>query len=249
MLFDKNHLIFLGVSFAIIIATLIICYKFVKQEKHKNLILKIASILTVAIHFSSLYVDYFTTGKAEVESVMLIPIYPCNIVMWLLLILAFMKNKQGKAFKGLAVFSFYLGMTGGLVGLLCNEIYASDPNMADWGVLKGLVSHVVLIFNSLYLLVGGYIKIRVKNVISVAIGLCGMIVEGGIVIGLYKLCNLDPPNSMYLLESPFASAPWINPYLIGVVALVLVFVIGSIVEQIALKKEDRWYKKIKEKKQ
>ncbi len=245
MLFDLSHVLFFVIAF-IVIAILEICaFCLVKQENKKITILRIAAIFTVIIHFSSLYVDYFKTGKAEVESTMLLPIYPCNIAMWLLLIVAFMKNKEHKIYKLISEFTFYLGIVGGIVGIMLNEIYASTPNLADWSVLKGLLSHSTMLFGAIYLLIGGFIKIRVSNTISVMVGMLFMVIDGGIIIGLYKIFKLDPPNIMYLIDLPFENLPWLNTWTIGIAAVMLAFSITAIYEQIALKKEDRWYNHLK----
>lgn len=245
MLFDLSHVLYIVISSIITIGLMILFYFCIKAQKSKDLILKIAATLTVIIHFSSLYVTFFSSGKAYVDSSMLLPIYPCNVAMWLLVILAFWKNKESKAFKYIAEFTFYLGITGGIIGILFNENYGSNPNLLDWNILKGLLSHSVMLLGCLYLLEGGYIKIRVKNVLSVLGGLIFLLIDGGIIIGLYRVANLTPPNSMYLLENPFPQLPWLNTFTIGAFAIIIVFGITALFEQIALTKDERWYVKIK----
>lgn len=249
MLFDLAHILYIIISSLIIIGLLVVCCFFIKKEKYKSIVLKFFAILTVVIHFSSVYVDYFKTGQAILEAPLLLPIYPCNVAMWFLVISAFWRNKESKIFAYIAEFTFYLGLVGGIIGILFNEIYASTPDLAVWHTLKGLLSHSVMIFGCAYLLVGRYIKIRVKNTISVFLGLCFLIVDGGIIIGFYKLAHLTPPNCMYMLENPFANLPWFNTYLIGVIALVVVFGVTVIYEQIAVVKEERWYTKLKKNKE
>ena len=246
MLFDKNHILIMVAIFLTVLIGEILSYFFIKDEKKKKIILRIFAILTVVIHYSSLYVDFLKTGSAEVESVMLFPIYPCNVAMWLLLIVSFMKE-DSKIYKIMAEFTFYLGIVGGIVGILFNEIYAGTPNLADYDVLKGFLSHGTLIFGAIYLLVGKFIKIRVHNVLSVFIGMLFLLVDGGIIIGIYKLCKLDAPNAMYLLNLPFENLPWLNTWTIGVAAVLLTFAITAIYEQFAINKEDRWYNRLKSK--
>ena len=245
MLFDFSHNLFMLISSLVITGLLVVFGIFVKNQRLKNLILIVSAVLTVILHYSSLYVDFFKTGTAEIESPMLLPIYPCNIAMWLLLVCALLRNKNSKFFNITAEITFYLGIVGGVAGIAFNEIYASTPNLADWGTLKGLLSHVTMLFGCIYLLVGRYIKIRVSNLISIIIGLLLLFVDGWIIIGLYKLFKLDPPNSMYLLSPPLEQLPWFNTYLIGMIAVVLFFIVTATYEQFALKKEDRWYNKIK----
>ena len=233
------------ISTAVLIGLLVLCGFTVKQQKWKDFILKFAAVITVVLHYSSLYVDFFKTGTAVVESPMLLPIYPCNVAMWLLLICAFWKNKQSKVFAVIAEFTFYLGIVGGTVGIMFNEIYASTPTLASWHTLKGFLSHSTMMFGCIYLLTGKYIKIRVKNTISVFLGLIFLLVDGFIIIGLYRAFKLDPPNCMYILSNPFPNISWFSSYLMGVIGIILTFIITTIVEQIVLPKEERWYTKLK----
>lgn len=246
MLFDKNHVLIMLTIFLLVIVGEILSYLLVKNESKKKIILRIFAVLTVIIHYSSLYVDFLKTGEAEIESVMLFPIYPCNVAMWLLLIVSFMKE-DSKIYKIMSEFTFYLGIVGGIVGILFNEIYANNPRLADYSVLKGFLSHGTLLFGAIYLLVGKFIKIRVHNVLSVLFGMLFLLADGGIIIGIYKLCNLNVPNTMYLLNIPFENLPWINTWTIGVIAVLLTFAITAIYEQFAIKKEDRWYNRLKTK--
>lgn len=245
MLFDRGHNLYMLISTFAIVGLLILFKVFIKQQERKDKILKFIAVVTVILHFSSLYVDYFTYGFAEVDSTMILPIYPCNIVMWLLVIVAFYKNKNSKIYKVLAESSFYIGIAGGILGIALNEAYASTPSLANWGVLKGLLSHSTMLLGCIYLLVGDYIKIRVDNVISMFFGMSLLLVDGVFMIELFKYFELDPPNTMFLLEMPFDNVPkWFNTWTIGILALVLVFVITSIYEMVSLNKEDRWYNRM-----
>ena len=71
-----------------------------------------------------------------------------------------------------------------------------------------------------------------------------MVVWGWISIGFFRLCNVYVPNIMFLLEPPIASLPWFNTYFIGILAIVVFFITTALYEQIAVKKEERWYNKI-----
>ncbi|MBQ7307129.1 MAG: YwaF family protein [Clostridia bacterium] len=244
MLFDSNHIKFMIFTLCFTTISLLIFYKTIKNQKSKDLVLKIFSILTVIIHYSGLWVDYFSTGTAIADQTLLLPVYPCHIAMWLILIVAFMKNKNSKIFTILSEFTFYLGLVGGVIGIMFNENYAANPNMLDWDIFKGLLTHVTLLVSCIYLLVGKYIKIRVFNTISCIFGMTGLLVDGAIVILLHKIFGLDAPNAMFLLENPFPQVAWINTWFVGFIAVLLVFITTSIFEFITFNKEDRWYKNL-----
>ena len=242
-------LIFSTITMLIILISLFVINKKVTEENTKDKILKVFSILTVVIHYSSLWVDYFTTGKAEVENNMLIPIYPCNICMWMLLIVAFMKDKQSALYKMLTEFLSIAGTVCGLVGLFANEIFISNPDFFDYNSLKGLLSHSTMIFGTLFILTQGYIKVRtISFTINTSIGLIIFAIIGAIVNLLFYIFGLDPVNAMFMLEFPF-DIPGASFVTLGILGIIIVFIMTSIYEFLFLDSSERWYHKIIEHKE
>lgn len=240
----KTLLIYFIITFAITLILLYICHKVIKEDKTKNLILKISAIVTVILHYSTLWIDYLTTGSANVDSVMLFPIYPCNIVMWMLLIVSLMRNQDSKIYKVLTDFIFYVGTFCGIIGIVINENYLNKQDLTNYSILKGLISHSTMLFGCLYLYVMKYVKINMKNnLISVVIGLMTFIVIGVFINTLFSICNLPPVNAMYLQKAPFPDLPFINTLTIGIAGVVITFILSTILEIINLPKEERWYKK------
>ncbi len=242
-----THIIYMLISLALSAAVLTLLYFRAKEERQRTIALRFFAIITVVIHFSSLWVDYFSDGTATVESSMLLPIHPCNVCMWLLLICSFIKKRESIIYKLISEFTFLGGTVCGTIGILLNENFANNPTLLDYGVLKGLLSHSTMVLGCIYLLVGGFVKIRVSAVISTAAGLTLFIVDGAIINALYEIFGLAPCNSMYLLEAPFPALPWLGTVTIGVMALAVAFIITAAYEQLALKKEDRWYSVLREK--
>ena len=106
-----------------------------------------------------------------------------------------------------------------------------------------------MVFGCIYLLVSEIVKIRVFNVLSAACGLLLFIVDGAVINGLYAVFGLDPVNSMYLLEPPFENMPWLTNYVMGIAAVLLVFGVCALYEFFALQKDERWYAKLKKRKE
>ena len=242
---DLTHILYTCISAVISAVVLILAGLYIKTDKNKDKFLKFWAIITVILHYSILYVEFFTIGSAEVGDSLLLPVYPCNIAMWLLVATAFIK-KDSKAFKPLAIVTFYLGIIGGVVGIVFNENYISTPSLADYSVLKGLLSHSTMLIGCIYLLVGKYFKIRVSNMPAVIGGLLFLILDGLLMIGLYRLFipQIDPPNCMFLLENPFPQLPWFNPWLLGVASAIVIFAFTAVYEYFAVEKGERWYNKI-----
>ncbi len=243
-MFDLTHILYMIISALITAGLLILARVFVKEQNSKNKILKIAAIVTVLLHYSNIWVEYLTTGRAEVENNHLFPVYPCNVMMWLLLLAAYRKDKEDTFFVMLAEFVFWGGILCGSIGIIFNFNYDNTPSLLDYDVLKGLVSHSTMLFGCIYVLVGGYIKIRVFNVVSCAVGAMFFLLDGFLVNSIYHIFRLEPVNAMYLLESPFPSMPWFSPILMGVIGLSLLFICLAIYET-RFPKEERWYHKLK----
>ena len=246
MLFDTTHILYMVISAILTIATLILACILIKKEENKEIFLKCVAIITVILHYSSIWVEFFGNGGSTdgLEGSHLLPIYPCHIMMWMLFIVSFIKNKTGKVFTVLAEATFWIGIVCGTIGILLNENYSNTPTLADWSIFKGLLSHSTLLLGCIYLVVGKFIKIRVLNVVSSAIGLLIFIIDGLFANWLYAVCGLDEVNAMYLLRSPFESMPWLSPILMGFAGLSLLF-LGLSLYELSFNKEDRWYSKLK----
>lgn len=256
MLFDLPHILYMVISAIITGAIMVAAAFLLKSQRSKDSFLKFWAVITVVIHFSSIYTDYYIDKvvNPELSLSMFIPAYACNVCMWLLVIVAF-ANKENKFIKLLCQFVALGGIVCGTVGILINENYgafgADNPGvspMTDYEIVKGLLSHSTMLAGSIYLLVGKYVKPRaIASALGVAIGLGTLLVDGLLVNTLNRIFGMPDVNSMYLHGAPFENMPWVNTLTIGIVGVLVAFLIGVIVEFITLPKEERWYSKIKKK--
>ncbi len=245
MLFDLYHILYMVISGLLTAGILILAAFLIKKQKTKDLFLKFWAIITVVVHFSSIYYEYFVlkNSNPELELSMFIPAFACNVCMWMLVIVAFAR-KDNKLIKLASTFLALGGIVCAVVGILLNETYDSD-GMTTYDSIKGLLSHSTMLVGCIYLIVGKYVKIRVNSVLGVVFGLCVLLVDGLIINLTVKLFGLPSLNSMYLESIPFEKIPWLNTLTIGIIGVVVAFIIGVIVEFVFLKKEERWYTKIK----
>ena len=232
-----------------IIATvivMIICKKTIKSDKTKDIVLKVVSILVVALHYSSVYVDFFKNGgSATIGSNMILPVYPCNIIMWMLVIVAFMKNRESKLYQTLSEYTFIGGTLCGLIGVFFNFNFLDTPSFADYTVLKGLLSHSVMIFGTVYLFVFKYAKLEVvRTMRSIFYGLLIFTVIGFIINFSFAIFSVPSVNAMYMLEPPIPEVPILNFFTIGALALLLSFIGLNIYEIFTLPKEERFITKM-----
>ena len=237
----------------IITGVLFLFKKFVKTDKQKYIALLFSAIATILCHYSSLPYHYFTDNTAmdylRDNPNLVLPIYPCNVVMWSSLIIGIAKNKESKFIKFLIDYVFWFGTISSLVGMFANVDFIRNPNLLDFDITKGIISHSLLLFNATLLPTLGFIKVRLENNLKHILYSIIMM----FVIGLY--CNLliatlvsnefaNHVNSMFILHSPFEAVPFLVYPFIAVVAFVLYFGVFATCEIFIYKKEDRWYKRI-----
>ncbi len=240
-MFNLQHILYMVISGILTVGLLLLFAFKVKDENRKIFILKIFAVATVIIHYSDLWVNFFASGgNAAVSSVHILPVYPCNVVMWLLLVCAFVKKKS-LLFTLLADFCFYGGVICGVIGIALNTNFGNNPTLLNYDVLKGLLSHSTMLFGCLYLKVSGFVKMRVFNVVGVTLGLVSFIVCGCLVNGLYTCFDMTPPDGMFLTSNPYLP---VSPIVLGIVAVVLLFFALALYE-LTFPKEERWYVKLK----
>lgn len=239
---------------AIISALLITVKKTVKSEKWQNILLLISASVTILFHYSSLIFRVITGGDAieylKNNPNLILPIYPCNVVMWSCLIIGIIKNKSSRIFDILADYIFWFGIFSTLVGMFANVDFIMNPTLKDYEITKSIVAHATLLFNVLLLPLFGKIKIDFfKNMKNMLLSVIGMYA-----IGLY--CNLvfrvlvSPEkaydvNSMFIIHSPFDGLEFLTYPIIALVALVLYFILFTVCDIIKNEKGERWFDKLR----
>ena len=240
MLFDLNHSLYIVISLLATVGLLILFSRF-RSPAAKAAVLKATGIVTVLVHISSIWVEFLITGRAEAYANILFPIFFCNYTMYCLLICGLIRNKESAAYRWLATFTAYAGILGALISLFYPDYYLAQPDFWDWGIFKSFLSHSVMMLGCLYLFVGGYVEIRVFNLLPYIAGLLTAGLDGFLINGLFALCGLEPPNAMFLQASAIEGVPFFNGYGIALLMVIVLFLFTVIWEFFAYKKGERWY--------
>ena len=241
-MFNLQNFLYMVISAILTAGLLFLASAKVKEQKYRNLILKLSAVITVLIHISDLWVDYLKSGGyVYVGSVLIFPMYPCNIIMWMLLVTAFIDNKESKVFRFLAEFCLIVGTVCGIIGILFNENFDATPTLADYSVLKGLLSHSTMIFGCVYLFVGGYAKPSVFSSLSLVFGFGIFVVCGVAMNTLYAAFGMESPDGIWIKGVPYVG---LSSIILGLLFVLLYFGVLALIE-LRLPPEERWYSKAK----
>lgn len=249
----KELVIFNLILIAIITVGLWCVKRFARSERSANIILLCAAIFTILCHYSSLVYHHFSDGTAmqflRSNPNLVLPIYPCNVVMWSCLIFALCRNKQSRFAALLADYIFWFGIFSALVGMFANVDFIKNPTLADYDITKGIVAHATLLFNVLLMPLLGHIKIDFKkNLLHMLVSVIGMFL-----IGLY--CNLVFEvlvseaaayhiNSMFILHSPFDGLDFLTYPTIAGIALILYVILFAVCDFLAYERGNRFYNRL-----
>ena len=233
-------------------ALLLLVKRTVRSEKAERIILLVSAAVTIVFHYSTL-IFRCITGNAPLEYIadnpnLILPIYPCNVVMWACLILGLLRDKDSKLAQLLCDYVFWFGIFSTLVGMFANVDFIMNPTLRNYDITKSIVAHATLLFNVLLLPLFGRIEIGfVRNMKHMVTSVIGMYL-----IGLY--CNLVfkvlvsaeaayDVNSMFIIHSPFEGLDFLTYPIIALAALFLYFCLFTVCELVKYPKGERWFDK------
>ena len=243
-------ILFNMVLLLVITALLFAAKKWIRGEKAKRMLLLAAPLVTIAFHYSSFFYHLLFTGGgvaylAETPNLIL-PIYPCNVVMWCALFYGLLANKDRKLALLLSDYVFWFGIASTLVGMFANVDFIMNPTLADYEVTKSIIAHATLLFNVLLIPVFGLLRPDfLRNMRNMVISVLAMYV-----IGLY--CNLVfevlvsaeeayDVNSMFIIHSPFEGLPFLRYPVIAVLGLVVYLGIFTVCDLFTAPRGERWF--------
>lgn len=246
-------IIFNFILILIVVACLAAVKKLAKSEGAKRVLFIVAPLVTIVFHYSTfLYYSVFTGAGIEYlreTPNLLLPIYPCNVVMWCALIYGLMPKKESRFAVLLSDYIFWFGIASTLVGMFANVDFIMNPTLSDYEVTKSIIAHATLLFNVLLIPVFGLLRTDFfRNMRNMVICVLGMYV-----IGLY--CNLIfralvseekayDENSMFIIHSPFEGVPFLRYPIIALMGLAIYLIIFTICDIIKNPCGSRWYNRV-----
>ncbi len=248
-------IIFNLILILVITALLVAVRKWARGERARRVILLIAPLVTILFHYSSFLYHLLFTGNGILylrdTPNLILPIYPCNVVMWCALFYGLLKNKDSKLALLLSDYVFWFGLFSTLVGMFANVDFIVNPTLRDFEVTKSIVAHATLLFNLLLIPVFGLLRPdffrNMKNIVlsvlaMYAIGMyCNVIFEA-----LVSAEAAYDVNSMFLIHSPFEGVPFLRYPLIAAIALVLYFILFTVCDIIRTPRGARWFDRVRD---
>jgi hypothetical protein len=229
--------------------------KYVKRERTQSILLLAAATFTILFHYSSFLYHLLFTGEgiaylSETPNLIL-PIYPCNVVMWCALFYGLSKNKDSKLALLLSDYIFWFGLFSTLVGMFANVDFIMNPTLRDFEIVKSIVAHATLLFNLLLIPAFGLLRPDFfRNMKNILLSVLAMYA-----IGLYfnvifeALVSAEAAydvNSMFLIHSPFEGVPFLRYPLIAAIALVLYFIVFTVCDIIRTPRGARWFDRVRD---
>lgn len=245
--------IFNLVLIAIIICLLFTVKRFVKGELAERIIFVISLLITILFHYSTFIFLLIRKGDAlaylATTPNLILPIYPCNVVMWCAMIYGLIKNKDGKLGMLLSDYIFWFGLASTLVGMFANVDFIVNPTLKDFEVTKSIVAHATLLFN--LLLIPTFKRLRpsfFRNMLNIFISVIAMYAIGSYCNLLFEVLVSKEAaydvNSMFIIHSPFEAAPFLRYPVIAAAALVIYLAIFTVCDLINESRGKRWYNRV-----
>lgn len=237
--------------FGLIALTFIILKKKQVSIKGENIAFLIGALLTTLTHYLPIIIglvkgEHYTL--MTLENNYYLPVWPCNMLMWLNMIMIPFMFKRGKVIEIVSPFIFFFGTLGATLGLVANINYFHTPDWTDLSIVKGLVSHVFLIFTCVSVKVFNLFKIRTVNtIISCFVGITAFVLCELFSNYILTLQGKDTVDALMLYGSSYGK--WINFFTVAPIVFILLLTITTIYEIKVLPIEDRWYSKLFRKEQ
>ena len=247
-------LLFNFILILIITAILFVAKRWGSGKRAQQIWLLATPIVTILCHYSMLFWHLFTGGDVIFYLFdtpnLILPMYPCNIVMWCALIYGLLPNKESRFGVFLSDYLFWFGLFSTLVGMFANVDFILNPTLRDFEVTKSILAHGTLLFNVLLIPVFGRLRPRFfRNMCNMVIGVVAMYAIGLYCTLIFRVfvsaeMALDQ-NSMFILQSPFEGLPFLRYPVIALLGLLLYFGVFTVCDMRQSPVGERWFDRLR----
>ena len=191
-IFGTGHIVYLVISFALIIAVLVLIKKFCKSEKSQMIAIKIsAAVQLLMIILNNLFV-YLWVGTIKLDSL-------CGVVSFLIAIFALICKKDSSILH----FISYTALFTGLIPTFYPAYIGQGPTIFFPSTITSLIHHSLSFYLALLIFILGYVKPNIKKWYAWPLGYFALISIGVFNIKIRGLGDSMNINSPIIAGTPF----------------------------------------------
>ncbi len=228
--FGWQHLVFLGISIAILVVSIVLIKKFAKTDKSVKIILKCAAL----VHLATIVASRVSMAVWLEDWMSLLPDSFCALSSVLLpLGMLFGLKKDSNYFH----FIVYLAFIGGVATIAYPSFIDQDPSFFFGPTITGLLHHAMMVYNSALLFVCGYFTPTLKKWKCLPLGGACMMTYG-----IFLITALNEEDAMHI-ESPLIDDTPLTWYVVAVIAFAVSYIIMALFDYFLVYKKAQKQKK------
>ena len=219
-IFGKEHIIYMIISFAIIIAALILIKRFCKTEKAKKIAVKVSGAVQLVVVLLNNIFLYQWVHRIELVSL-------CGTISLLFAIFVLVCKKDSSCLH----FVTYTGLIAGLVATIYPTYLNQGPTIFFPSTITSLMHHSLTFYLAVLMLSLGYVVPDIKKWKAWPIGYCCLLVYG-----LFNIKIRGRADSMYI-NNPVLAGTNLNWFYMGLLFLLAYTIFLIIFDAIKNKKD------------
>jgi hypothetical protein len=246
---SPQHIWYVIISTAIIVGLLLLFHfaPWFQKQRNRNLTLFFISLVCFLVHISEYWLAVPLGVLEFIDTDMggLLILSPCAASMVGFLIVGFMavSGRGGAAGKWLAVGVAYIGFVGAFSTVYLSPRYAAVDFFSGWYLASNLFAHSILLLGCVYLVTGGFIKVKFSNTLPTLLVGAIYYALGCVEILIFMALQMDYKyiNPMYFFE-PFGNIYPFFGIVLFAVAMGVTVAFTLFFEFCFVKKQSRFYK-------
>lgn len=191
-IFGIGHILYLILSFAMIITSLVLIKLFCKTEKQKNLAIKISALVQLIMIILNNVFVYLWVGHIKMDSI-------CGVVSFVIALFALICKKDSSCLH----FITYTALFTGLIPTFYPTYIGQGATIFFPATITSLIHHSLSFYLAVLILMLGYIKPNIKKWYAWPLGYFGLITFGVFNIKIRGLGDSMNINSPIISGTPF----------------------------------------------
>ncbi len=226
-IFGWQHIIILSVSVVLMISSILVILKFVKNPKTLDLIIKaVAAALLIAIVTNRLSI-VFKYGEPEWK--MLIPNSFCGMSSLVLSLAVLLGKKNNDVLH----FVWFIALVGGTLTMFYPNFIGQNPSVFYLPTISGILHHTIAAYLVILLLIFGYVTPTYKKWYCTVFGFTCYLSVGAFLLSVFGL-----DDAFYIIKPVLSGTP-LRVWLLTPIYAVIYGGILAVIELIRIKRRKK----------